>query len=100
MRACNIAMIASVDFCATMAPSLSRSSINARTWMSRAAHPRVNEPAVAVVVNAPRQTAATAERARCRIRILYMAVLLDAGLDVWPAERTKRSAGQTGRYTT
>src|SRR5882757_5327282 len=85
-------MIASVDSCAEMALALSRSSINMRTWMSRAAHPRVNEPAVAVVANVPRQTAARAERTQCRIRLLNMTALLDVGPAGGVAGRDEPSA--------
>src|SRR5712671_4365193 len=61
-----------------MAFASSRSSINLRSCMSRAAHARVNEPAVALLVSAARQTAANAHRTPHWVRIMCMADLLDA----------------------
>src|SRR5258708_16728656 len=60
MRAFIIVSIASINLSAEIALVFFRSSISLRICRSRAAHPRVNEPAVVPSIMAPRHTAATA----------------------------------------
>src|SRR5262245_24839916 len=78
MRACIMASSASRTLSAETAPAFSRSSIMVRICRSRAAHPRRNAPAVTVFDIALRESAANAQGARRRNRLLCMADLLDA----------------------
>src|SRR6476660_1840028 len=58
-----------------MALAFSRSSIIMRSCISRAAHPRVNAPAFALVANEPRQAAASTNRIPRKSPSFVMAVL-------------------------
>jgi hypothetical protein len=60
IRAFIIVSIASLNLSEETALVFSRSSISMRICKSRAAHPRVNEPAVVRLIMAPRHSVATA----------------------------------------
>jgi len=60
MRASNIVSMASLNLSAETALVLSRSSISMRICRSRAAHPRVNEPATVLLIAALKHNAVAA----------------------------------------
>src|SRR5262249_23899608 len=78
-RACIIVSIASLNLSAGTASAASRSSIILRTCMSRAAHPRVNAPPLAVPapIIVLRQSAASVDRANRCNSVFGIADLLD-----------------------
>jgi len=77
IRAFIIVSIASLNLSAEIALVLSRSSISMRICKSRAAHPRVNEPAVVLLIMTPRHRAATATWAEQLSKCFVTAVLLE-----------------------
>src|SRR5215475_10199875 len=77
MRAFIIVAIVSLSRSAEIALVFSRSSISLRICRSRAGQPRVNEPAVAQLIMAPRQSATTAAQRGQFSKSFVTADLLD-----------------------